>query len=240
MTAAPRTDAGHSVTRHGQVIEFGFWGVWGPAEREAWERDLTRHLDQVSPGFQLRPRPGRRSPCGRGVHPRYGHGCGAHRRGVGCAVARTGLRRGHRAGRSPRVNGQFVAAACATLAGATAVVSPGRGAGPNRPERTSSSAAPEMPAEHRTALRQAAEAVVEQSRRVREDGATQALSSQQAVTVAIEQAVGATSSGAQALVEQLRRLVLATSEVGATVRGVDQAASDLDAVADTLGRLAGH
>ena len=53
MAVATRTEAGHAITRRGQVIEFGFWGVWGPAEREAWERDLTRHLDQVAPGFQL-------------------------------------------------------------------------------------------------------------------------------------------------------------------------------------------
>ncbi|MBK8076213.1 MAG: chemotaxis protein [Kineosporiaceae bacterium] len=72
-----------------------------------------------------------------------------------------------------------------------------------------------------------------------QDAVTQALSSQQSVTVAIEQAVGATTTGAEALVEQIRRLVLATSEVGAAVRGVDGAASDLDVVAETLGRLAG-
>ncbi|MBK6873168.1 MAG: hypothetical protein IPG94_17885 [Kineosporiaceae bacterium] len=500
MAVATRTEAGHAITRRGQVIEFGFWGVWGPAEREAWERDLTRHLDQVAPGFQLlvdlssypaqdEATQALHNGCmglclqrglGQAVHVvpsqvmrsqmkrtsdatpdaarfRYVADLAAARRAVeeysrstssgvassgrgsalgallpgpassgepggrrAGAAAASGLRAGvvlgwtsavlaGTAAGSCVVQGQFVTAGCAALAGVSAVLSAGRRSATTPPDVASSAAEGAVPAEHRTTLRQAAEVVRAQSHRVREDGAvlagvahevnevaaavqeeaaaiaerlgevsgdtgrmagsiaeisrqtslaheltggaaqqtsasragvnaldessreignvvllirqiadqtnmlalnatieaaragesgkgfavvasevkelasatnaatgqieervgsiqhevlgtvqaidsissvveevqsaqdavTQALSSQQSVTVAIEQAVGATTTGAEALVEQIRRLVLATSEVGAAVRGVDGAASDLDVVAETLGRLAG-
>ncbi|MBK8076212.1 MAG: hypothetical protein IPK24_11765 [Kineosporiaceae bacterium] len=262
MAVATRTEAGHAITRRGQVIEFGFWGVWGPAEREAWERDLTRHLDQVAPGFQLlvdlssypaqdEATQALHNGCmglclqrglGQAVHVvpsqvmrsqmkrtsdatpdaarfRYVADLAAARRAVeeysrstssgvassgrgsalgallpgpassgepggrrAGAAASSGLRAGvvlgwtsavlaGTAAGSCVVQGQFVTAGCAALAGVSAVLSAGRRSATTPPDVASSAAEGAVPAEHRTTLRQAAEVVRAQSHRVREDGA---------------------------------------------------------------------
>jgi len=45
--------SGHTVARHGNVLEFTFRGLWGDAERAAWERDIVSLIASMEPGFQF-------------------------------------------------------------------------------------------------------------------------------------------------------------------------------------------
>ncbi|HST84805.1 MAG TPA: methyl-accepting chemotaxis protein [Kineosporiaceae bacterium] len=45
--------SGHTLARHGNVLEFTFHGVWGDAERAAWEREIVPLMKSMEPGFQF-------------------------------------------------------------------------------------------------------------------------------------------------------------------------------------------
>jgi hypothetical protein len=45
--------SGHTITQRGNLLEFDFHGVWGEAERQAWQREIVPATKSLRPGFQF-------------------------------------------------------------------------------------------------------------------------------------------------------------------------------------------